>query len=272
MGRQPAPNSLHRSKLPFAPRLRDDRLRSSDNCVSRFAREKSATGATVRKSESPLNWLARTAVALGSKLGIGQQSRVRDLVTGLFGSLQAPMYTRWDACRFIPGRWYESPSRNAPLQFRSVVHSPYDGDYRVSFFDPRAGALWEPVVGALDELDDLRLVAPPMPVQAAPALRELMPKLLSPRADVRAEAVHRIADLGEGAILALPWMKEMAFYDDIEIHDRQLRRTNPRAQAQHALRHLSEIPVVWAHIQELPKVVDPWVPPPRPPEPWPRLP
>jgi hypothetical protein len=182
------------------------------------------------------------------------------------------MFTGWDMCRFIPGRWYRSPSRTVLLQFRSVVHSHYDGYYRVSFFDPSEGALWAPLVDALEELEDFQLIAPPLPEQAGPALRQLIERLLSPRADVRAEAVHRIADLGEAAIPALPWLNETAFYDDIEVHDRQQRRTNPRAQAQHALRRLSEISVVATQLQELPRVMDPWVRPPRPREPRPKLP
>ena len=157
------------------------------------------------------------------------------------------------------GRWYESTSRPAAVPFRNLVYSPYDGDYRITFFDPLAGALWEPVVNALDDMGDLRLVAPTLPEQTGPAVRYFMRKLLSPRADVRAEAVHRIADLGEEAIPALTWLKEMAFYDDIDIHDRQQRRTNPSAQAQHALRRLSEITAVAIRLDELPMVVDLWL-------------
>ena len=196
----------------------------------------------------------------------------RHLARLLLALLRAPMYTRWSTCRFIPGRWYESTSRPATVQFRNLVYSPYDGHYRITFFDPLAGALWEPVVNALDEMGDLRLVPPTLPEHAGPAVRYFMRELLSPRADVRAEAVHRIADLGEEAIPALPWLKEMAFYDNIEIHDRLQRRTNPRAQAQHALRRLSEIPAVATRLDVLPIVVDPWVPPPSPPEPRTRLP
>jgi len=152
------------------------------------------------------------------------------------------------------------------MQFRELRYSPYDGDYSITFFDPQKQQLWHRTVHSVEELDDFELLVPPLPQGIDVRLRRLMPQLLSPRAEIRAQTVHRIAELGESAIPALPWLLETAYYDDIEIHDERQRRTNARAQARHALRRLSEVASVAETLKKTPPVVDPWAPPPSPPE------
>ena len=158
------------------------------------------------------------------------------------------------------------------MQFRELRYSPYDGYYLSTFFDPQKEQLWHRTLHSVDELDDFELLVPPLPEGIDVRLRRLMPQLLSPRAEIRAETVHRIAELGESAIPALPWLLETGYYDDIEIHDERQRQTNPRAQAQHALRRLSEVASVAEQLKKIPGVVDPWAPPPASAEPRPRLP
>ena len=188
--------------------------------------------------------------------------------------MKPPTFVAWDICRFIPGRVYRTPSHDGPLLFRGAVFSPYDDVYHVTFFDVARGAPWERTVRALAELDDLALEPPRMPAGAGLRLRGLLRGLLSPRAEVRAQVVHRIAALGEAAIPALPWLRETAHHDDITVYDAQQRRTNPRAQAHHALARLAQIPAIAALLQNLPPIADPWVPGVQPPTPRrrPRLP
>ena len=182
-----------------------------------------------------------------------------------------PRFKTRDSCPFIPGRLYAAPdgTRN---QFRDHVHSWYDGYYIVHFFDPDANEHRALQVDDFDALKSYRLIAPEMPSNAGWRLRRRLRRLLSADAAARAQAVHEIAALGEGAIPALPWLQETAHFDDIQVEDALGRQTNPRAQARHALDALAKLPLVGAAIARLPPLQDIGARPPRPREPRPRLP
>ena len=176
-----------------------------------------------------------------------------------------------DSCPLIPGRVYATRD-GVRHQFREHAFSRYDGHYFLHFFDPESKAHRTLQIDSFDELASYRLIAPELPAAAGWRLRWRLRRLLSPRAAERARAVHEIAALGEGALPALPWLRETAHFDDIEVEDESGRRTNPRAQARHALAALAELPSVKAAIERLPPLLDPGALP-RPSQgPRPRLP
>ncbi|MEO5845735.1 MAG: hypothetical protein ABIQ33_12935 [Caldimonas sp.] len=182
-----------------------------------------------------------------------------------------PRFKAWDSCPLIPGRAYASPE-GTRLQFRGQVHSRYDGYHLVTFLDLDLKVERALQVDSLDALAAYRLLVPEMPPQAGWRLRRRLKRLLSPSAAERAEAVHEIAALGEDAAPALAWLQESAHFDDIAIEDALGRRTNPRAQARHALDALARVPAMREAIERLPPLVDIGARAPVPREPPPRLP